>query len=174
MGATGSTRTPCGSSSAPSPERRAGPESPAAACPSVPARRFWHRVHRLDGTRPTITGVNVEGLPGCFVVESGVRQAWPFIGFCDNRPDEALEFRLYIDAPWSLLDRRPQEASDTQAWMKVADAISGLTVETAVVTGDGSLRLSFVDQATLEVSGQAGAATVGEPWWFAGPLWAET
>jgi hypothetical protein len=30
--------------------------------------------------------MDVEQLIGSFVVEIGFRQAWPFLGLCDNRP----------------------------------------------------------------------------------------
>jgi hypothetical protein len=49
-----------------------------------------------------IYSVDVNQLACSFVVEIGFRQAWPFLGFCDNRSTPAVEIRLFIDASWTI------------------------------------------------------------------------
>ena len=86
--------------------------------------------------------MDVDELVGAFVVEVGVRQAWPFLGFCDNRGASSRETRLYLDAFWSI-DGEPGSAADTQHWLVSADALNGLTVSDATVESGGTLRLKF-------------------------------
>lgn len=111
--------------------------------------------------------MNVTELVGCFVVEVGLRQAWPFVGFCDNRTTPASERRLYIDAdaeisPVSTASSFATEESLVSAMM----ALNGLTVEAATVDASHALRLSFNDGHALLVHGEARPNTTGDVWWF--------
>ena len=105
-------------------------------------------------------------LVGSFVVEIGERQAWPFVGFCDNEPTPAVERRLYIDADVVVAspDGRHTEPGRNDV-VSALLALNGLTVSEAE-TDKGQLRLSFDDGSALVVRGVARADTVGEPWWF--------
>lgn len=51
-------------------------------------------------------------LRGCFVTEVGVRQAWPFLTFCDSNLNPAQERRLYIDTAFRIDDGQPTNAGD--------------------------------------------------------------
>ena len=95
-----------------------------------------------------------ENLVGSFVVEVGERQAWPFLGFCDNRKTPATEVRLYIDADCEVV------GGDG-----LADLMS-LAVEGAEVADDATLYLQFGEGRSLTVSGTARSDTVGDVWWF--------
>jgi hypothetical protein len=110
--------------------------------------------------------MDVGQLAGCFVVKIGLRQAWPFLGLCDNRPTPAQQARLYIDTSWTI-EATPSaagSADDDTAWLTAAAALNGTTIETARVEHDGSLRLTTDVGITLVVSGKPGPETVGEPW----------
>lgn len=110
----------------------------------------------------------MEQIAGSYVVEIGFRQAWPFLGLCDNRPaDGAEEARLYIDAPWSI-GAASGVADDDITWLLAAVALNGQTIETARVGDDGSLHLTADSGVTLTVSGEPDANTVGEPWSITG------
>jgi hypothetical protein len=114
--------------------------------------------------------MDVEQLAGSFVVEVGFRQAWPFLGLCDNRPTPAQEARLYIDASWTIeaTTSTAGSADDDITWLTAAAALNGTTIETARVEDDGSLRLTTDAGITLVVSGEPEPATVGEPWRLSG------
>lgn len=103
-------------------------------------------------------------LPGTFVVEVGIRQSWPFVGFCDNRFAESLELRLYLNTTWRLGEIRSDDVPATQ-WLTIADRINGLTVDTASVDAHGSLRLGFHDGPSLTLAEQA-RPTGEEAWWL--------
>ncbi len=109
--------------------------------------------------------VDVKDLAGAFVIEVGIRQAWPFVTFADNRPTSTREMRLYVDSV-ALVDGRRVDVGDDAEWMSAVAGLNGGTVTRAQVGGDGSLRIDFADGAVLEVSGVPQAATAGEPWWF--------
>ncbi|WP_327039678.1 hypothetical protein [Micromonospora maris] len=109
-----------------------------------------------------------EQLIGCFVVEVGLRQAWPFLGFCDNRSTPPQESRLYLDTDWCV--EAPElvrgTVDDEAAWLTAALALNGTTIAEAQVTDDGTLLLATTDQRSLVASGQPQSAPVGEPWWL--------
>lgn len=103
-------------------------------------------------------------LAGCFVVEAGERQAWPFVGFCDNRRSSPLrETRLYLDCEWHV---SPSSASGSNPLLGLLE-LNNLTVA-AAFTDDRtpSLVIEFEGGASLTVSGEATASTTGEPWWL--------
>ena len=103
-------------------------------------------------------------LAGTFVVEVGIRQAWPFIGFCDDRGKKAREIRLYIDAPWSIGDTTGDTDSDDK-WLMSALQINNCTVSNVLVDPEFNLRIDLFNAPSLTVSGKPAATTAGEPWW---------
>lgn len=109
-------------------------------------------------------------LAGCFVVEIGLRQAWPFLGFCDNRSTPPQESRLYLDTEWCIeaASRVQGTAADEATWLTAALTLNGATIAEAHVADDGTLLLTMTDQRSLVASGRPGAAPVGEPWWLSG------
>jgi len=110
--------------------------------------------------------VDINRLTGCFVVEIGVRQAWPFVGFCDNRPTPSRETRLYIDASWSIDTAVVDDVEDDERWLLTAARLNGANVVGAYVGTDGALNVETDEGHTLVVSGETTASTVGRPWWF--------
>jgi hypothetical protein len=124
---------------------------------------------RVAGCRHHLA-MDVEQIAGSFVVEIGFRQAWPFLGLCDNRPTPAQETRLYIDAFWTI-EATPStagSANDDITWLTAATALNGTTVDTARVEDDGSLRLMTDSGIALVVSGEPEPHTIGEPWRLSG------
>ncbi|WP_146246813.1 hypothetical protein [Actinoplanes xinjiangensis] len=114
--------------------------------------------------------MDVGRFAGSFVVEIGYRQAWPFLGICDNRPTPAQEARLYIDTAWRIEATSFVEghADDDMAWLAAAlDLIEG-TINAARVDDDGSLLLTTGSGAVLAVSGEPDPTTIGEAWWLTG------
>jgi hypothetical protein len=72
--------------------------------------------------------VDTDQIAGSFVVEVGFRQAWPFLGLCDNRPTPAQETRLYIDTSWTIeanVSANGGGANDDIAWLTAAVALNG-------------------------------------------------
>jgi hypothetical protein len=57
------------------------------------------------------------GLNGRFVVEIGIRQAWPFVTLCDNRARPANEVRLYIDTVFDVAPGRIVRSDDERERM---------------------------------------------------------
>jgi hypothetical protein len=109
--------------------------------------------------------VDVTELVGSFVVEIGIRQAWPFVGFCDNRPTRSRETRLYIDATWSI-DDVVDDVEDDDRRLLTAARLNGVNVVRTYGGTDGSLNVETDRGHTLVVSGEPTARTVGEPWQF--------
>jgi hypothetical protein len=114
--------------------------------------------------------VNLEQVVGSFVVEIGFRQAWPFLGLCDNRPTPAQEARLYIDASWAIegATSTSGSANDDIAWLTAAIPVNGRIIETVQVSDDGSLTLTTDIGITMVISGEVGPDTIGEPWRLTG------
>ncbi len=110
--------------------------------------------------------MDISELVGSFVVEIGIRQAWPFVGFCDNRPARSRETRLYLDAMWSMNGDIGDNVDDDERWLLFAANLNGATVVEAHVDSDGALTLETAEGQVLAVSGEPTAATVGAPWWF--------
>jgi hypothetical protein len=111
--------------------------------------------------------VEPDEIDGCFVVEVGERQAWPFVTFCDNRGASSREVRLYLDSSWALdtQDHASGSSYDAQTIVALLD-LNNLTVERARVNDRGDLEISFAGGSRLIASGTATAETVGEPWRF--------
>ena len=110
--------------------------------------------------------MDISELVGSFVVEIGVRQAWPFIGFCDNGPTRSRETRLYIDAPWSTGAVADDDVEDDDRWLLAAVRLNGANIVGAYVETDGTLKMETDQGHTLAVAGEPTAGTVGEPWRF--------
>lgn len=113
--------------------------------------------------------VDVDQLAGCFVVEIGLRQAWPFLGLCDNRPSPAQELRLYIDATWSIeADSLSTGSDDDSTWLTAALGLNGETIDHALVDSSGTLRMTMASGLSLVISGEPESYTVGDAWWLSG------
>jgi hypothetical protein len=103
-----------------------------------------------------------------FVVEVGIRQAWPFVTLCDYRPATSVETRIYIDAPIEMTPNRREHAiTDEDAVIVSLLQLVNLTVTTAEITNSGDLVLAFErGTAELRIPGARSPTTVGEPWWI--------
>jgi hypothetical protein len=114
--------------------------------------------------------MDLDQIAGSFVVEVGFRQAWPFLGLCDNRPTPAQETRLYIDASWTIEAATAVSggADDDKAWLTAAVALNGRTIDNVRVDDDGTLRLITDCGFALVVSGEPEPYTVGEVWRLSG------
>lgn len=111
--------------------------------------------------------VDVDDLIGTFVVEYGARQAWSFLTLADNKATPEVERRLYIESGIEVRPTRaisPGDAIATQ--VQALSALIGLTVTSATVDDDNSLRLTFTDGGLLVVDGVADEETSIEPWWI--------
>lgn len=101
-------------------------------------------------------------LTGWFVVEVGVRQAWPFLILAD--PRSGREVRIYVDAAVSVTSYPVPLRQDDPKVLLALDRINNATVSSASVK-DRALILRFgADQVC--VSGEANELTTGSPWWF--------
>jgi hypothetical protein len=110
----------------------------------------------------------VEALRGQFVVEVGVRQAWPFLTFCDNERTPARETRLYIDSSFRLDSGAPSfvDGDPDPAVTALLD-LNGLTVTDLAVSRHNELRLVFDDgQSTLIIDAAAREFTAQDIWWL--------
>lgn len=111
-----------------------------------------------------------EELIGSFVVEVGVRQAWPFLTFCDNRPTPEEERRLYIESGIKVTpptDITAYNPLSTQ-WQALC-VLDGLVVSSVDVSPDANLRIGFETGESLVVFGEQDAPASGPPWWVGQP-----
>ena len=114
---------------------------------------------------------DVSLLRGCFVTEIGVRQAWPFLTFCDNRTDPTHERRLYIDTAFRINDGQPLTDGDAERATIALLSLNGLTVTAADVSASHALTLTFNGgDDVLSVAGEAAAFTTHDVWWLTSPL----
>jgi hypothetical protein len=110
----------------------------------------------------------VEALRAQFVVEVGVRQAWPFLTLCDNAHTPPRETRLYIgttfrvgSSPLTFADGDPEPAV-----AKLLE-LNNRTVTAVAVGADKELRVVFDGgQSTLVVDAVPRDFT-GDIWWLA-------
>lgn len=100
-------------------------------------------------------------LVGAFVVEAGRRQAWPFINL--YHPDTDREVRLYIDTNFAVHPAWPTLAQHDDPVLPALDSLHGQTVTAVDRLGYG-LRL-VLDEAQLEIDGDANELTSGSPWY---------
>lgn len=108
--------------------------------------------------------VNLNELVGCFVVEVGERQAWPFVTFCDNRPTRSREVRLYIDTEFWVIPEPPPGVDRVLEFVRLAST-NNLMVD-RVVAGDSGLLLDFGDGQQLQIAAEPRADTTGDVWWL--------
>jgi len=102
-------------------------------------------------------------LVGLFVAEVGVRQAWPFLQFCDNNATPAREVRLYLDSPFEVgpPDAVPTRADPVDRLLKV----NNLPVDH--VRREGlRLAIDFAGGTSLVISGEPSPTTTGDVWWL--------
>ena len=107
--------------------------------------------------------MRVDALVGTWVVEVGIRQAWPFLVVADA--SSGAEVRLYLDAPWTL-GASSHDATEDTAWLVAAAGPNGQNVVEAQHESDGSLIVTTGEGVSLTVSGRAASYTTGEPWWL--------
>jgi hypothetical protein len=110
-----------------------------------------------------------ERLRGQFVVEVGVRQAWPFMTFYDPSATPALERRLYIDTTFTLQPPGCRVFDDGDPGQAV-DALLALNNRTVVDVEKNDrhdLTLRFDDDRILTISGTRTAFTTHDVWWLA-------
>jgi hypothetical protein len=83
---------------------------------------------------------DVKALQGQFVVEIGVRQAWPFLTLCDNAPTPARETRLYIGTSFRA-GSSPQTFADGDPHPAVAQLLqlNNRTVTDVALSADNEL-----------------------------------
>lgn len=106
-----------------------------------------------------------EELCGSFVVEVGLRQAWPFVGF--GRQDGS-EARLYVGAPIRLSGQPGDwldEEDDATVLPGLAE-LNGMIVISATVAPDATLELVFEGGRVMYVTGVPGVHTTGDVWWL--------
>jgi hypothetical protein len=110
----------------------------------------------------------VKALRGQFVVEVGVRQAWPFLTFCDNMPTPPTETRLYIGTSFCV-GSSPQTFADGDPDPAVAQLLelNDRTVTDVVLGAGNELRLVFDDGSSTLVVDAERREFSGDIWWLA-------
>jgi hypothetical protein len=108
-----------------------------------------------------------KALRGQFVVEVGVRQAWPFLTLCDNASTPPRETRLYIGTTFRVGSSPPTFADgDPEPALARLLALNNMTVTDVAVRADNELRLVFDGgQSTLTVDAVPRDFT-GDIWWL--------
>jgi hypothetical protein len=124
---------------------------------------------RLIGKQPELDPAL---LRGWFVVEIGVRQAWPHVTFANNDAARSpAEVRLYIDSHFAVApppaNLGTSKEDHERTWLLRLVEILNLTVQDATVGEDNSLALTFHGDVSLWVSGVAAPWTTHEVWWLA-------
>lgn len=110
--------------------------------------------------------VDAHDLHGAFVVEAGVRQAWPFLTFA--LPNDDNERRLYIDTTFRLDDKDLTDGDPERAAAELL-ILNNRTVTEVTVADDRSLTVRFDPGQSLIVAGAAAAFTTHDAWWFGKP-----
>ncbi|HMR95775.1 MAG TPA: hypothetical protein PKE05_09560 [Microthrixaceae bacterium] len=103
-----------------------------------------------------------EELIGCFVVEVGERQAWPFLTFVDTRPTPAMEARLYLDCEFTVDQVRVAPRSRGATPLLVLNMLA----VTAVTRDSTAMVVAFGDEHELRISNEADELTTGDVWWM--------
>jgi hypothetical protein len=112
----------------------------------------------------------VDALRGQFVVEVGVRQAWPFLTFCDNKLTPPLETRLYIHTTFHVgTGATVFGDGDPDAALAALLELNNRTVTDASVGDASELRLTFDHGAVLSVDSEPSAFTSHDIWWLGKP-----
>jgi hypothetical protein len=107
-------------------------------------------------------------LQGRYVVEVGLRQAWPFVTFCGSDPSATSEIRLYIDTTFRLDEgRRVFEDGDAERAAAELLDLSNRTV-TDVQSSEANELLASFDggERVLVVAGTPASFTTQDVWWL--------
>jgi hypothetical protein len=116
--------------------------------------------------------VNIPDQPpsGSFVIEVGIRQAWPFLTFCHNGSTPPTEVRLYIESGIEVRPPVKVAAGDALAsqWQSLW-ALTDAVVSAVEVNLGGDLRINFESGQLLLVFGDQTAEASQPPWWFGRP-----
>jgi hypothetical protein len=122
-----------------------------------------------DGVLLPPVAANAHVLQGQFVVEVGVRQAWPFVTFCASDPSETSEIRLYIGTTFRLdTGRRAFEDGDAERAAGVLLELNNRTVTDVQTSEANELLLSFDGgERALVIAGTAASFTTHDVWWLA-------
>jgi hypothetical protein len=104
-----------------------------------------------------------------FVVEIGIRQAWPYVTFADNNDGATPpEVRLYIDSSFTVvpapIDLGTGEEDDERLWLLRLAEVINLTVQDVTVEDNANLMVSFHGNVCLRVSGHGAPWTTGDVW----------
>lgn len=107
-------------------------------------------------------------LKGAFVVEVGVRQAWPFLGFA--WPDRETEGRLYIDTAFRIDGEELADGDPARAATALL-ALNSCNVTGVAVNDDAELTVRFdpPENNVLVVSGTGASFTTHDVWWLGSP-----
>jgi hypothetical protein len=122
---------------------------------------------RHPGSSRRLLGVEPEELKpdllmGRFVVESGRRQAWPFLTLAD--PSSSREVRLYIDTTFSVEPQWPQVDQDDDAAFLALASLDSSPITGVNSSGQG-LTIEFSTQV-LQIQGDGNHLTSHSPWWI--------
>ena len=134
--------------------------SPYAAVEPSP-RTSNHRP-ASSGSKPVVEPLD---LVGTFVVEVGVRQAWPFITFCDNGPTPPREARLYIGTSFAVNGVDSASPYDEETSICLLP-LNMLLVASAEWKRGSPLTINFDDDSRLDISADPADWTTGDIWWF--------
>ena len=110
-------------------------------------------------------------LQGRFVTEVGVRQAWPFLTFCDNGTAPANEVRLYIDTTFRI-DAGPVAFGDGDpepAAAALLDLIDRAVTDVQLATTNELIMTFDGGERVLVVAGESAHFTTGDIWWLGKP-----
>jgi hypothetical protein len=116
--------------------------------------------------------LDVANLRGYFVVEIGMRQAWPFVAFASNDADaDPAEARLYIDSSFTVAPAPSGSGNGSEdevaLWLLRLEPLLSAKVRDVHVEPDGTLEMLFVGDTRLCISGTAAAWTTHDVWWLA-------
>ena len=100
-------------------------------------------------------------------MEVGVRQAWPFLTFCDNSPTPPREMRLYIGTTFRV-GSAPQTFADGDPDPAVAQLLelSNRTVTDVALGADNKLRLVFDGGQSMLTVDAVPRDFTGDIWWL--------
>jgi hypothetical protein len=105
-----------------------------------------------------------------FVVEIGIRQAWPFLRFASNDEGDRPEIRLNIDTGFTVTGIDPKgstgEEDDDELWVRRLLEVNNLTLQRGTIEPDLSLVLTFDDGIRLRINGTPAPWTTKDVWWL--------
>lgn len=105
---------------------------------------------------------------GAYVIEAGVRDAWPFLTL--RNATTTSERRLYIDTDAHLesAGERWLSQEDPELVRQLTSLVT-LSVSAASVERD-SLRLAFASGESLVIAGAGNGKTTQAMWWLSGDI----